>query len=288
MIQVMHPKFVIIDRQRALLPSCNLSYESWLECCLSVHGPIVASLTEFWHQFWGRNDFPDLPTSPSPEATASTHSAMLLPSPHHRSPRFRPFLNYALPPSTPLNTAILHLISTASRSITLLTPNLTSPPVISALLEAIKRGVDITIITNRRMMVLEQILTAGTITEICVWKLRRQYSKLLTSRGQRPSKARISQEDQSSPTAIEEGRQTPVGALNVGYLIPSATYAKTHIKCTIIDEQIIILGSGNMDRASWYTSQELGLAVESADVVKGVWGHLEREMGERMTGVEWL
>ena len=54
---VMHPKFVIIDRQRALLPSCNLSHESWLECCISFTGPIVSSVFQFWCSFWGRDDF---------------------------------------------------------------------------------------------------------------------------------------------------------------------------------------------------------------------------------------
>jgi phosphatidylserine/phosphatidylglycerophosphate/cardiolipin synthase-like enzyme len=29
---------------------------------------------------------------------------------------------------------------------------------------------------------------------------------------------------------------------------------------TIVDEEVLILGSGNLDRASWFTSQELGVA----------------------------
>ena len=35
---------------------------------------------------------------------------------------------------------------------------------------------------------------------------------------------------------------------------------QTHVKLTVIDAEITVLGSGNMDRASWYTSQELGVA----------------------------
>ena len=45
---------------------------------------------------------------------------------------------------------------------------------------------------------------------------------------------------------------------------------KCHIKCTIVDARVVVLGSGNMDRASWYTSQELGVAVESMEVVAQV------------------
>ncbi len=41
---------------------------------------------------------------------------------------------------------------------------------------------------------------------------------------------------------------------------------KSHLKLAIIDQKITVLGSGNMDRASWYTSQELGVALISKDV----------------------
>ena len=61
---VMHPKFVIIDRQRVLLPSCNLSWEDWLECCLPLTGPIVNLFVRFWQNIWGRNDWVDLPATP--------------------------------------------------------------------------------------------------------------------------------------------------------------------------------------------------------------------------------
>jgi len=37
-----------------------------------------------------------------------------------------------------------------------------------------------------------------------------------------------------------------------------------------VDEEITVLGSGNMDRASWFTSQELGVAIFSQDVAREV------------------
>lgn len=313
---VMHPKFVIIDRQRALLPSCNLSWESWFECCLPVSGPAVASLVDFWQYTWGRNDLPPLdsgdgsqgsypttlvsaPTSPNGyDARVSTKPAngsatsspvmvdrsltsykiVLLPSPHHRFPRFRPFISSAPPPPTPLNVYLLYQISNATNHIRILTPNLTSPPVISALLAALKRGVNVTTITNRRMMVLEQLLTAGTVTEFCIWTLRRRWKKMLGSNG--PS---------TFSANMEEGRDPNPGALQVGYFIPNEKYARSHVKCTIVDDKVVVLGSGNMDRASWYTSQELGIALEGTDVVKTIWEKIERELDEgNMGGVEWL
>lgn len=57
---------------------------------------------------------------------------------------------------------------------------------------------------------------------------------------------------------------------------------KSHVKCTVVDGDgdggVVVLGSGNMDRASWFTSQELGVAIEDAAVVKDVWEQLEKRL----------
>jgi len=285
---VMHPKFVIIDRKYALLPSCNLSYESWFEGCLSLNGPVVESLLLFWKETWGKNDLPTLAgTTFYLEETASTlgspHTITLLPSPHHRSPRFRPFLSVPAPPQTPLIAYLNNRIATAKSSIKILTPNLTCQHIILSLLAALFRGVEVTIITNRRMMVLEQILTSGTVTEICVWRLKRRYRRLQTAQNQ----------TRTENTDLERGPSTrQTGLLQIGYFRPSTKYAKSHLKCTIIDEKTVVMGSGNMDRASWYTSQELGVAVGGGDFVKEVWGKveggLERGGGGEGGLVEWV
>lgn len=60
-------------------------------------------------------------------------------------------------PSTPLNLYLLQALASARKDICIITPNLTSPPVLSAVIAVLKRGVNATIVTNRRMMVLEQV-----------------------------------------------------------------------------------------------------------------------------------
>ena len=294
---VMHPKFVIIDRNQAFMPSCNVSWEVWLECCFSVTGPVVDTLVEFWQETWASGDgSPDYTFSPlrePPEQTQSrvSHptpqsrttrafplppipiSTILLPSPHHNSLSLSipmPLLSTSPPPQTPLNTLLLHILGDAEQSITLITPNLTSPPVVNALIDALCRGVDVHLITNRRMMILEQLVTAGTITEIAVWKLVRRYKNL-----------RRQHRDN-----LEAGSM--LGSLTVEYFrpIPSqkSELIKVHIKCTVVDGKIVVLGSGNMDRASWYTSQELGIALFGEDVVRmvceGIYGATKRRTEE--------
>ena len=281
---VMHPKFVIIDQQRVLLPSCNLSWESWLECCLPLSGPIVNSFVRFWQSTWGLNDWTDLPVTPPPYQSSSTvtsYTAAFLPSPHHRNPHFQllPFITPSLPPPTPLNVLLLHLFSRAQKCIVLLTPNLTSPPVISALLEALARGVNVTVVTNRHMMILEQLITSGTITEICMWKLRRQYERL--------NRRRLAPHHLQDVESRVGARI--IGSLQIGYYSPTIKYKRTHIKCSTIDDRIVVLGSGNMDRASWYTSQELGVAIEGEEVANGVWKAIEGSFDEEIwRGVSWI
>jgi phosphatidylserine/phosphatidylglycerophosphate/cardiolipin synthase-like enzyme len=111
-------------------------------------------------------------------------------------------------------------------------------------------------------MILEQLVTAGTITEFEIWKLRRHYSRIL-------QKYQASAEEE-----VELAIGSP-GKLRIGYFKQERHWqpgkpVKSHLKCVIVDEKITVLGSGNMDRASWYTSQELGVAFLSAEVARDV------------------
>jgi phosphatidylserine/phosphatidylglycerophosphate/cardiolipin synthase-like enzyme len=291
---VMHPKFVITDRKRAFLPSCNVSWEVWLECCVSVIGPVVDTLIKFWHETWAVGDHidwsPDYQFSPSTNSFQQTQSAVshpnpqsptarafplptmpistiLLPSPHHNSLFLSIPLLTPAPPQTPLNTLLLHALGHAEQSIKPITANLTSPPVISALLDALCRGVDVHVITNRRMMILEQVVTAATITEVAVWKLVRKYKQ-----------SRQLRRDDS-----ETGRS--LGSLRIEYFRPvkfqESGPVKVHIKCTVVDGKVVVLGSGNMDRASWYTSQELGIALFGEEAVGIVWEGVQGSLKRR-------
>ncbi|KOS22070.1 hypothetical protein ESCO_001947 [Escovopsis weberi] len=178
---------------------------------------------------------------------------VLLPSPHHRNPRFR-FLflfSRADPPMTPLNAALLTLFANAQRDIRIVTPNVTSWPVLEALLAALSRGVNVQIRTSRNLMLLEQLLTAGTTTSWCLKKLIRRYWKL-TDRGHQP--------------ADLEAQPVSPGRLEIFYYRQLGRRAgkddepvASHLKMTMVDDEYLVLGSGNLDRASWYTSQELGL-----------------------------
>ncbi|KAH8678891.1 hypothetical protein BGZ60DRAFT_371160 [Tricladium varicosporioides] len=283
---VMHPKFILVDRQLAFLPSCNVSWEKWFEGCVEMRGEICEKLFDFWQVFWSRGGAllpPILIESASTEASGllTNRPAMLplkditlslepiptilLPSSHHINPNFHPFMSSkSHTPPTPLNVFLLQLLDRAKLNIYIQTPNLTSSPAISAILDALRRGVHVHLITSSRLMIIEQLVTAGTITEFEVWKLRRRYQKLVNLH----NRSLVSDPESQSPRP---------GTLHIGYYRPRQISkgfpdepVKSHLKLMIVDEEVVVLGSGNMDRASWYTSQELGVAFFSRDMARDI------------------
>jgi phosphatidylserine/phosphatidylglycerophosphate/cardiolipin synthase-like enzyme len=289
---VMHPKFIIIDREKVVLPSCNISWEDWFEGAATMTGPVVEQFLKFYFTFWERK--PDIPTvgwssghdlvDGSSNATTATNllkskcnisaskiRTVFLPSPHRRNPRLSPFstIEKVLAPPTPLNTFILTLFAKAERSIRIQTPNVTAPPVLSALLIALARGIDVQILTSERLMILEQLVTAGTTTSRCIATLIKRYRKLASA------SSRV-------PLSDEEAAISPTlpGRLQISYFEPiggpksrgreAGEPQQSHLKMTIVDDEVVVLGSGNLDRASWFTSQELGVAFFDKEAVKKV------------------
>ncbi|KAF1937833.1 hypothetical protein EJ02DRAFT_458418 [Clathrospora elynae] len=281
---VMHPKFIIVDRKAVVLPSCNISWEEWFEGAITLSGPVVDQFIKFYRAFWERREdaagaLQTAETSPAihhdalksaVQLSASDVHTIFLPSPHRRNPHFRFFGSIQAPP-TPLNTFIITLFSRAERSIRIQTPNVTAPPILTALLKALTRGIDVRILTSERLMILEQLVTAGTTTSRCIAKLVRRYQQLLRKQTRCDEEAAI-----AAPR---------LGRLHVSYFEPVGGPKKrgaeqgepqqSHLKLTIVDEEVLVLGSGNLDRASWFTSQELGVAFFSKEVVNKVGGAVD-------------
>ncbi|PBP20621.1 phospholipase D [Diplocarpon rosae] len=260
---VMHPKFILSDRNLAFMPSCNVSWENWFEGCIEMRGGITEKLFDFWASFWAcvNTQLPELlpaefeanealkqvgaspavsllkQTNFSPELVAP--QTILLPSPHHINPRFRLFCSTSPCPPTPLNLFLLRVFTRAKRTIFIQTPNMTSEPVIEALHAALVRGVDVHLVTSSKLMILEQLVTAGTVTEYEMWKLHRRHRKLTATHAS------------ADP---ETGLQEP-GSLKIGYYHAREGVSgenepvKSHLKLVIVDDDATILGSGNMDRA---------------------------------------
>ncbi|CAK7215979.1 hypothetical protein SBRCBS47491_002675 [Sporothrix bragantina] len=332
---VMHPKYMIIDRQRAFLPSCNVSWEPWLEGCVEVTGEAIGPLLSFHSRTWG-DDLPGmegegelqieadkdsgLPGAASPfeigpvdvdgpgsivvrfPSSLGPLPTVILPSSHHRNPLFRPFpwQDYAPPPPTPLNLAMLQLLASATRRIYIQTPNVTTESVIVALLTALGRGVDVDIVTGDRLMVYEQILTAGTTTARCIRSMIKRYTSLmqqqpgqinigrlaiayfrpldLANKGSDEEQGMLSSSAQSAPSTSHKKNSS-------GFVVATEQPIHSHIKLTIVDGEHTVLGSGNMDRASFFTSQELGILFHSTAFAEAVRTAVDRVLDGRLKQV---
>jgi hypothetical protein len=109
-------------------------------------------------------------------------------------------------------------------------------------------------------MVLEQLVTAGTTTSRCIKKLVKRYQKLSSFHSS-------SGGDEEAAISLSS---TSRGHLSISYFEPLNGYKKrgeeegepqqSHLKMMVVDDEVLVLGSGNLDRASWFTSQELGVA----------------------------
>lgn len=316
---VMHPKFLIVDRQQAFVPSCNVSWETWLEGCLEISRKAprddpIDGLLGFYRTVWQNDPDPGATLPPileqdtrQPFITGSSNEEgkfkspadrlahvqvpaagiEWLPSWHHRNPSFC-FWPWKSPsvPHTPLNITFLRLLAGASREIYIQTPNLTSPPVLSAIEEALARGVDVTIVTSRRMMLLEQIITAGTTTGWCIRGLVKHYRRL------RDSTQTSQQAHPGTDETVDlEAQAIAPGLLRIFYFRPregstlDEEPVHSHLKLSIFDGQHTVLGSGNMDRASWFTSQELGVLIDSVEFATTVNKTVEEALDGRLDPV---
>jgi phosphatidylserine/phosphatidylglycerophosphate/cardiolipin synthase-like enzyme len=282
---VLHSKFVIIDRKLLFLPSANISWETWLEQCIAFSGNIVDVFVKFWDKIWGDGDpLPPIETgaaSPDiPRADVNTMTleemrcaTVFLPQPHHRNPRFRiPWcFPAAEPAATPQNVFLLQAVETARRSVYVHTPNLTCDALISALCDAARRGVKVEIVTVKRMMLLEQLVTTAGMrtTEGCV-------RRLVAAAGESGNLGVWYYTGAAKKGDVEDHAGETARAT-----------VKSHVKAVVLDGEITVVGSANADRASWYTSQEVNVAVFGsqlavavrAGLVRGLGGRLERVCG---------
>ncbi|KAJ9624940.1 hypothetical protein H2203_004890 [Taxawa tesnikishii (nom. ined.)] len=324
---VMHPKFLIVDRCRVLLPSCNVSWEDWFEGCVDLRGLIVETFFTFWHRFWASSqdrireatplvadqepseeDYtvttPPVDAQPLRQSTSvlpihntlqlSSVPSIFLPSRHHIDPSFRPFPFQRFPrASNPLNTFLLSLFARAQNRIYIQTPNLTSPPVLHALLNALSRGIDRASHDPR----------AARHRRDNDLALRPQtHKRTPTPAAPSPPPPVPSASSSSSALALaEEGRLTGrnIGALRIEFyharttaeqvapdraavgVITAAEPVQSHLKLSTVDDEVVVLGSGNLDRASWYTSQELGVAFFSTQLAAELHSSLSRALAGR-------
>ncbi|KAL3951716.1 hypothetical protein ACCO45_013433 [Purpureocillium lilacinum] len=265
-LSVMHPKYILIDGVRAFVPSCNVSWERWFEGCIELEGDVVSRLTTFHERVWGapRADADDgarqitrgvdddedddgrhSTTSSTAivtqdgSATQSTKlqpqspvPTLFLPSSHHRNPRFSFF------PSSPTPTPDDTTQRGAPHPLCQCAAQNHHPDPKCHLVAGHGGAPSGTGTRGRRADSHQQ----GSFIK--------RYQRLHAPKG---------------PSDVEAQPVAP-GKLEILYYKPLASRkgyddepVVSHFKMTMVDDEYVVLGSGNMDRASWWTSQEIGV-----------------------------
>ncbi|KAK6532093.1 hypothetical protein TWF694_003255 [Orbilia ellipsospora] len=148
--------------------------------------------------------------------------------------------------NTPQNVAWLSGVEFAESKIYIQTPDLNAPPIMSALVDAVKRGVDVTIVLCLGYNDLGEMLPLqGGHNENIVAKMKEQLTE---------------EEKKRLKVYWYVGRDMtrPIHA--------TKQVRTCHIKLMIVDERIGIQGSGNQDTQSWFHSQETNCMIESQEV----------------------
>ncbi|KAK6357717.1 hypothetical protein TWF718_002026 [Orbilia javanica] len=150
--------------------------------------------------------------------------------------------------NTPQNAAWLSAIHFSKSKVFIQTPDLNAPPVIAALLEAIRRGVEVTMVLCLGYNDLGEMLpTQGGHNEWVVAHMMKQLNE------------------------EEKGRLNICWYVGRDMLKPvhaSKHFRTCHIKLMIVDERIGIQGSGNQDTQSWFHSQEINIVIDSEEVCR--------------------
>jgi len=138
----------------------------------------------------------------------------------------------------------IEAISHARKSIFVQSPNLTSRGILKAIKGALLKSVAVEIYLPRNMMVLDSLIT-GWATTACRVKSLQKWAK---KQGQADLKVNWFKSDNSQEFLVEG--------------------EKSHIKFMVVDEELVVVGSSNLDRASACTSGEVNVAISDAEVAR--------------------
>ncbi|RFN54469.1 hypothetical protein FIE12Z_1257 [Fusarium flagelliforme] len=148
----------------------------------------------------------------------------------------------------PQNEAWLSLMRNAQRSIFIQTPDLNAAPLIPALIEAVKRGVEVTYYVCFGYNDPGEMMPGqgGTNDQI---------SQLL-----------VSSLPEGSPERERLHIYNYIGKDQDHPIHQSFKSRSCHIKLLIVDGSVGIQGSGNQDTQSWFHSQEINVMVDSPEI----------------------
>ncbi|KAF4544133.1 Phospholipase D/Transphosphatidylase [Lasiodiplodia theobromae] len=165
---------------------------------------------------------------------------------------------------TPQNEAWLSAIRNAESTVFIQSPDINAEPLIPALLDAVRRGVEVTMYACLGYNDLGELLPfQGGTNEMISHKM---YTELDPDQRKRLHIHWYVGKDQTKPLHNKFKQRS------------------CHIKLMIVDEHIGIQGSGNQDTQSWYHSQEVNILLDSPEICADWVAGLRRNQNTHLYG----
>ena len=166
----------------------------------------------------------------------------------------------------PQNEAWLSLIRNAEHNIFIQTPDLNAAPLLPALVEALKRGVEVTYY-------------------VCFGY--NDYGEMIPGQGgtnDQVSQALVASLPEDGPERGLLHIYDYVGKDQDHPIHHSFKARSCHIKLLIVDDCVGIQGSGNQDTQSWFHSQEVNVMVDSQEICRKWRDGIERNQNTKQFG----
>jgi len=164
----------------------------------------------------------------------------------------------------PQNECFLSLIRNAKKSVFIQTPDLNAKPLVPALVETVKRGVEVTYYVCLGYNDGGELLPGqGGTNEMAANAL---YSQLEEKEKDLLRVYFYVAKDQDHP------------------IHNSFKKRSCHIKLLIVDDQVAVQGSGNQDTQSWFHSQEVNVMIDSPVICKAWREGIERNQNTMRYG----
>jgi phosphatidylserine/phosphatidylglycerophosphate/cardiolipin synthase-like enzyme len=278
----LHGKSLVVDGVHAIVTGSNMGPEDAFvtgqhDAAFEVQGEVARSLLAEFDSAWlGGEIWLAGAKVPAPTPTRLAHSP--IPPKIFAKPDKIEHTVLALPPaaaplailtlgkqpdeglfggnaSYPLTQGVLAGINGAEKIVRIETPNLNDADVKAAILAAVRRGVEVHVLFSQNYENFAESLpgqggsNADTVKEL---------ESALANEPEARARLQIRY-------YVNEGATAPAGANNTlnGY-----DTRANHVKLATFDDQVVAVGSLNMDTQSFDHSREVGLVIDSAAVTK--------------------
>lgn len=240
-----HAKTIVVDGQVAMIRGCDFGDSDRLETCIVIENQEVAqAIAKSTSLLWQQN-------SDTPLAPYNTLEYKALEAKTQQPFKEQKSCNALLlvknssnilcaPPKSPLKTALIIAVESATESICIMTPNLNDNEILVALSQAAARGVSIQILIGKHHNDGREKHWGGTNLDAM-----RKLFNLCKEHG---------------------GNLDIRWAAYQGEIILEHSRQAMHAKCIIIDKELVFAGSSALDKQGLVNSNETDICISSWEV----------------------